>query len=69
MAFAIIYILIVDLPLGSIPASIQWLSVTHATSTLAGFENSSPLSGGIALVVLSALWLGLAFRRISRIET
>jgi ABC-type transport system involved in multi-copper enzyme maturation permease subunit len=69
MAFAIIYILIIDLPLGSIPASIQWLSVTHATSTLAGFENSSPLSGGIALVVLSGLWLVMAFRRISNIET
>ncbi|MEO8844259.1 MAG: ABC transporter permease [Kofleriaceae bacterium] len=69
MAFAIIYILIVDLSIGFIPASIQWLSVTHATRTLAGFESSSPISGGVALAVLSALWLAVAFRRIGRIET
>ena len=69
MAFAIIYILIIDLPLGKIDAASQWVSVTHAISTLAGHETSSPVSGGIALVVLSALWLAVAFRRIGRIET
>ena len=70
MAFAIIYILIIDLSLGAIPASIQWLSVTHATRVLAGFESDqSPVSGAIAMAVISALWLAVAFRRIGRIET
>jgi ABC-2 type transport system permease protein len=69
MAFAIIYILIIDLPLGQIPAATRWLSVTHATTTLGGFETSSPISGAIALTVLSAIWLAVAFRRIGRIET
>jgi ABC-type transport system involved in multi-copper enzyme maturation permease subunit len=70
MAFAIIYILVIDLSLGAIPASIQWLSVTHATSTLAGLEpGSSPVSGAIAMAILSAVWLAVAFRRIGRIET
>ena len=70
MALAIIYILIIDLPLGAIPQAIQWISVTHATSVLAGFEpQSSPVTGGIVLIVISALWLGVAFRRIGRLET
>jgi ABC-type transport system involved in multi-copper enzyme maturation permease subunit len=70
MAFAIIYILIIDLPLGQIPTSLQWLSVTHATTTLAGLEpTQSPAAGGVALLVLAALWLAVAFRRIGSIET
>jgi hypothetical protein len=70
MAFAIIYVLIIDLSLGAIPASIQWISVTHAARVLGGFESdSSPVSGAIAMAVLSALWLAVAFRRIGRIET
>lgn len=69
MAFAIIYILIIDLPLGGIPAATRWLSVTHATRTLGGFESASPVAGGIALAILSAIWLAVAFRRIGRIET
>ena len=68
MAFAIVYILI-DLSLGGIPAGSRWLSVTHATRILAGFGSASPVAGGIALVVLSAIWLAVAFRRIGRIET
>jgi ABC-type transport system involved in multi-copper enzyme maturation permease subunit len=70
MAFAIIYILVIDLSLGAIPASIQWLSVTHATRVLAGFESdTSRVSGAVAMAVLSAVWLAVAFRRIGRIET
>jgi ABC-type transport system involved in multi-copper enzyme maturation permease subunit len=68
MALAIIYVLIVDLPLGVIPASVQWVSVTHAVSTLAGFEHASRLSGGVALFILCAIWAMVSFRRISRIE-
>lgn len=70
MAFAIIYILILDVPVGSIPASVQWLSVTHATSVLSGLDSSSsPAAGAIALLALSAVWLAVAFRRIGRLET
>ncbi len=68
MAFAIIYILVIDLPLGHIPASVQWVSVTHAVSTLAGFEHASRLSGGVALAIFCAVWALVSFRRISRIE-
>ena len=70
MAFAIIYILIVDLPLGQIPASIAWLSVTHATTTLAGFENRVAVCrwDRDSRALGDSGWR-VAFRRISRIET
>lgn len=70
MVLAIIYVLIIDLPLGEAPASVRWLSVTHATKTLAGLQSdSSPAYGAIALVVISVLWLVVAFRRVGRLET
>jgi hypothetical protein len=69
MALAIIYILIIDLPLGEAPASVRWLSVTHATTTLSGLQGDTPPAyGAIALVVLSAIWLMVAFRRVGRLE-
>lgn len=68
MALAVIYVLLVDLPVGQIPASIQWLSVTHATTVLAGFEAGSRASGGLALAVISAVWLAVAFRRVGQLE-
>ncbi len=70
MALAIIYVLIIDLPLGEVPASVRWLSVTHATTTLADLQtDTSPVYGAIALVVISAIWLAVAFRRVGRLET
>ena len=70
MALAIIYVLILDLPLGEVPASVRWLSVTHATTTLADLQtDTSPAYGALALVVISAIWLAVAFRRVGQLET
>ena len=68
MALAIIYILIIDLPVGQLPASLAWLSVTHAASTIAGFETASVAEGVLAMSVLCAIWLAVSFWRLSRIE-
>jgi ABC-type transport system involved in multi-copper enzyme maturation permease subunit len=68
MALAIIYILIIDLPIGQIPASLAWLSVTHAATTIAGFETASMTKGVLAMCVLCAIWLTVAFWRLRRIE-
>jgi ABC-type transport system involved in multi-copper enzyme maturation permease subunit len=68
MALAIIYILIIDLPVGQIPASLAWLSVTHAATVLAGFETAPIYKGAIAMSVLCAIWLTVSFGRLSRIE-
>jgi ABC-type transport system involved in multi-copper enzyme maturation permease subunit len=68
MALAIIYILIIDLPVGQIPASLAWLSVTHAATTIAGFETAPASEGVLALSVLCAIWLSVSFWRLSRIE-
>lgn len=70
MAFSIVYMLIIDITIGQFPGSIEWLSVTHAAHVLAGLEpETSPLAGVIGLVTLSAVWLAVAFRRVSRLET
>ncbi|CAN5523111.1 hypothetical protein BH11MYX1_BH11MYX1_17020 [soil metagenome] len=70
MALAIIYVLVIDLPLGEVPASVRWLSVKHAAKTLADLDSdTAPAYGAIALVVISAIWLMVAFRRVGRLET
>ncbi|MEO6776377.1 MAG: ABC transporter permease [Kofleriaceae bacterium] len=68
MALAIIYILLVDLPVGQIPASLAWLSVTHAATVLAGFETAPRYEGAIAMSLLCTTWLAVSFWRLSRIE-
>lgn len=69
LGLAIIYILVIDLPMGQLPVSLQWLSVTHATNVLCGFDDrSAASSGAIALAAISAVWLAVAFRRVGRIE-
>ncbi len=70
MTLAIIYILVIDLSVGELPAGIRWLSVTHATRALGGFEtDTAPAFGAIALAIISAVWLLVAFRRVRRLET
>ncbi|MEO8553573.1 MAG: hypothetical protein ABI678_26550 [Kofleriaceae bacterium] len=68
MGLAVVYVLLVDLPIGQLPVSLRWLSVTHATGALGGFESDSAASGAIALAVIAAVWLAVAFRRVGRLE-
>ena len=68
MAIAMVYILLVDLPLGAIPAALQQLSITHYVRELvdkgAGIE-IAPLGG---LAVISLVWLSVALSRIRTLE-
>jgi ABC-type transport system involved in multi-copper enzyme maturation permease subunit len=70
MSLSIIFLLFIDLPVGEIPASVRLISVTHDAASLGGANTETPAStAAIALAVISALWLALAFRRIGRLET
>jgi ABC-2 type transport system permease protein len=69
MSLGIVYV-IFDGIVGAIPASIRLVSVTHASRALAGMEDqTSPVTGAIALAVIAGLWMAVAFRRIGRLET
>lgn len=69
MALTIVYVLFFDLPVGEIPASVRMVSVTHAASAIAGLEqDTTALSGVVAMAVIAGLWIALAFRRIRRLE-
>lgn len=70
MALAIAFLL-VDLPLGALPATLQELSVTHqirALSNLWALGRGSATSGAIGLTVLAVVWGVIAALRIRRLE-
>ncbi|MDB4956094.1 MAG: hypothetical protein JWO36_3663 [Myxococcales bacterium] len=73
LALTVIY-MIFDGLVGSIPASLQILSVTHQASKIAHLgldlgEPASPLGPAISLAVIGACWLAIGLRRISRLES
>lgn len=73
MALTIIYMLLFDLPLGEIPASLQALSVTHQARIIAdivvpGLPPESPVNGAISMAVIATIWLTVGLWRIRRLE-
>jgi ABC-2 type transport system permease protein len=73
MALTIIYMLLFDLPIGEIPASLQILSVTHQARMIAGISSHGIAPGGtaapaITMAVIAAIWLGIGLWRIRRLE-
>jgi len=70
MALSIIYVMMIDGGIGLIPGSIRLASVTHAATAIAGLsDETSPVTGAIALIVIASVWFAVAFRRIGRLET
>jgi len=75
IAFSLLYVLLIDLPIGAIPASIRQLSVIHQTSILAGLPGElgqpatgSPVEAAIWLVAMSAVWLAVALHLLRKRE-
>ena len=71
MALAICYVLLFDLPVGFLPASLRQASITHDVRTVAGLDPTfadavSPAAVG--MVVVAGVWLALALYRIRRLE-
>jgi ABC-2 type transport system permease protein len=70
LAVSIIYLLIIDLPIGALPFSLRNLSITYHVRHIAGVEKvNNPVPESIGwLAGIAAIWLVLAFWRIARAE-
>lgn len=73
MALTIIYMLLFDLPIGEIPASLQILSISHQTRLLAGItthgiQDGPRLVPAITIAVIAAVWLAVGLWKIRRTE-
>jgi ABC-2 type transport system permease protein len=74
MALTIVYMLLFDLPVGEIPASLQVLSVTHQARQLAGIASHglhpvlSRTAPAITMAVLAGIWLAAGLWRVRRLE-
>jgi len=70
MAFAIIYLLVVDPTMGAIPASIREISVTKQVWLLSGLDtDGSATRAAISLVAIAGVWLAIGLSRIRRLES
>lgn len=70
MALAIVYLVILDIAIGAIPASLHEIAVSYQVVSLAGFEKgSSPTHAAIGLAVIGAVWLTIGMLRIRRLES
>jgi len=68
-ALTVVYMLLFDLPVGVLPASLRYMSITHLTGELAGVRaHDSPAVCGIALAIVGAIWLVVGILRIRRME-
>jgi ABC-2 type transport system permease protein len=71
MALAICYVLLFDLPVGFLPASLRQASITHNVRTVAGLDSmiaDAAPTAAIAIAVVAGVWLALALYRIRRLE-
>ena len=68
-AVSIAYFIIVDLPVGAIPAAVQELSITRQVRLLANFENGSISTALIAMAVIVVGSLATALRRVNKLES
>jgi ABC-type transport system involved in multi-copper enzyme maturation permease subunit len=69
-ALTIVYMLLFDLPVGVLPASLRFLSTTHLARAIADrrFTEDTPLVCAVALAIIGAVWLTVGILRIRRIE-
>jgi ABC-type transport system involved in multi-copper enzyme maturation permease subunit len=69
MAFTVMYMTVLDVPLGLLPMKLQELSVTHQVTQLARIGDPDPVLPALAwLLGMTAAWLALASWRIRRLE-
>jgi ABC-type transport system involved in multi-copper enzyme maturation permease subunit len=70
MALSIVYLVIIDMIIGVIPASLQTLSVTRQVRVLVGIEDATSLvEPAITMIIIAAVWLGVGLIRLRRLET
>ena len=69
MALSIVYVVIFDLPLGAIPASLNTISITKQVRLMMFPEGSGLAQPAITMAIIAAIWLALAMWRIRRLES
>lgn len=69
MALSIVYLVVFDLPMGAIPASLQNLSITRQVR-LMGLDPSHHLGGpAVAMAIIAGAWLAVGLWRVRRLES
>jgi ABC-2 type transport system permease protein len=74
MALTIIYMLLFDLPIGEIPASLQVLSITHQARRIAGIAEHGVhgvpdrLTPAITMAAIALVWFVLGLWKIRKTE-
>ncbi len=68
MALSIVYLVIIDLAIGAIPASIQNISITRQV-TLIAEPGTELLRPAIMMLAIAGIWLAVALWRIRRLES
>jgi ABC-type transport system involved in multi-copper enzyme maturation permease subunit len=67
IAFSMMYVLIIDLGLDTIPAAVRQLSMIHQTTVLANLPDGpegSPLEAAVWLAAMATIWLVVALRSL-----
>jgi hypothetical protein len=70
MPLTICYVLLFDLSVGFVQASLRQLSVTHHVRSIAGIDKTGDAlaTSVIAMAVIAAIWTALALLRVRRLE-
>ncbi len=68
MALSIAYFILLDLPVGAIPASAQSLSLTRQVHVIAESAEGSIVKPLITMAILAAVWLSIGLLRLRRLE-
>lgn len=66
MALSIVYLVVFDLALGALPASINYTSITKQARMLATGDVTAP---SITMTAIAGVWLAVALWRIRRVES
>jgi len=70
MALSIIYLVILDIAIGALPASIQEIAVSHQVMSLGGIgPKHAPVHAAIVLAIIGAFWLTIGMLRVRRLES
>jgi ABC-2 type transport system permease protein len=70
MSLSITYLVIIDLIVGGIPASLQSISITRQVRLLAGLEDAAPIiEPAITIAIIATVWLAVGLLRLRRLES
>lgn len=69
MALSIAYLVIIDMIIGGIPASLQNISVSHQVRVLRDVSETHILQPAITLAVIAGIWLAIGLARLRRLES